>query len=558
MTVTASSDDPSQAAKRSFKNTSVFCHKISQHFTFAGTPGTHHHPIAVDTLESCNKMASTFKLAGLRCTYIQARQGNGRPGDSFKVVLPNGRNVDVCSKEGADEFVDTVGTDFISSNLNARDVHKLTHAYMLMIAVAEHASTEKIASGIPESELHTYIEHTLNKLDTLSIDRNWLRSGTVSECHVQLLQTIASFAKHSSFLKIFLSSEGMEAVAKFYASRKKNKTPSKSVAQLIVLLVKSCLGAFTQEGLSEEKVFGILEKSGLLGQLIRCVPVDPEGSADIVTCLQACLQLVKKKFKSGMPTGDTLDDVIAGKDGPINEKVKSSLARLQGLARLSNFDTNTCVKMCNHCQKCETLETQMDSEKLMKCQRCKVAYYCNRECQVANWKSHKKMCSSTVSSSAQKIAQTTMWAFVTSNYFDIAKEVYKKTQEYNVPKKELLVEINFYGDAPALRNQFKIWLTSSLLEEATLVDAPDWYQPDAHSKFIREGYDQVTSDDLLFVCRAGNGTVSICSLGLPVGGYQYLSDEAVEAIGREDYIRMVACLGQPSANKYFEKRSGLT
>jgi hypothetical protein len=148
-----------------------------------------------------NKM-TTFKLAGLRCTYIQAKQQAGHGDDSFRVVLPNGRNVDVCSKEGADEFVDTVGTDFISTNLSAKDALKLTHAYTLMVAVAEHASTEKIASGIPEAELHTFIEHRLKTLDTLSTNRNWLRSGTVSECHVRLLLSVSSFANHSSFLKI--------------------------------------------------------------------------------------------------------------------------------------------------------------------------------------------------------------------------------------------------------------------------------------------------------------------------------------------------------------------
>jgi hypothetical protein len=37
-----------------------------------------------------------------------------------------------------------------------------------------------------------------------------------------------------------------------------------------------------------------------------------------------------------------------------------------------------------------------------------------------------------------------MFAFFKSNYFDIAKEVYKKTQEYTVPKKELLVEIDLW------------------------------------------------------------------------------------------------------------------
>jgi hypothetical protein len=559
MTVTASSDDPSQAAKRSFKNTSVFCHNISQHFTFAGTPGTHHQSIAVDTPEDCNKMTTTFKLAGLRCTYIRANQGNDA---SFHVFLPNGRNVDVCSKEGADEFVDTVGSDFISPNLNTRDIQKLTHAYTLIILVAEHASTEKIASGIPESELHTYIEHTLNKLDKLSIDRNWLRSGTVSKCQIFLLLTIACFAKHSSFLKIILSSEVMEAVAKFYASRKKNDKRSLSVAETILRIVDNVFVTLKNDNFSDERVFGILEKTGLLGQFIRCVPVDPEGSAKIVASLQKCLQLVKKKLKSGTPTGDILDAVAAGEDGPINVKARSALGRLQSLARLSN---NTCtdLKICGHC---ERLETQMEGAKLMKCQRCKVIYYCSKNCQVADWKVHKKRCNEVNRvvdrdrRSAETTSRRTIFAFITSNYFDIAKEVYKKMQEYNVPKKELLVEMNFFGDAPALRNEFKVWLTSGVLEGSSVADAPEWFRKDVDSKDMMNVYDQreSISDDLLFVCKAGNGMVSIYSLGLPVEGYELLSDEAVESIGKEDYVRMVACLGQPNVNKYFEKRSGLT
>jgi hypothetical protein len=37
----------------------------------------------------------------------------------IQVLFPNGRNVELSSKEGAAEFVDTVGTDFISTNLTA-------------------------------------------------------------------------------------------------------------------------------------------------------------------------------------------------------------------------------------------------------------------------------------------------------------------------------------------------------------------------------------------------------------------------------------------------------
>jgi hypothetical protein len=120
------------------------------------------------------------------------------------VVLPNGRNVELCSpKEGADEFVGTVGNDFISMNLTAADDSELTFANQLIFLVSERASLVKIASGIRESELRTFIEHPRDTFDTLSTDRNWLHSGTVSMCHHRLMEAIACFARHSSFLKVY-------------------------------------------------------------------------------------------------------------------------------------------------------------------------------------------------------------------------------------------------------------------------------------------------------------------------------------------------------------------
>jgi hypothetical protein len=154
-----------------------------------------------------------------------------------------------------------------------------------------------------------------------------------------------------------------------------------------------------------------------------------------------------------------------------------------------------------------------------------------------------------------KTFQTTIWAFVESNHFDIAKEVFKKTQEYNVPKKELFVEIDFFGDAPALRNEFKVWLTSGFFEGSTVADAPDWIRK---QDGLREEYERVTSDALLVVCRAGNGQVNVPVLNCTSKtGCALLSDEAVEAIGREDYIRMVACLGQDATDKYFREKRGV-
>jgi hypothetical protein len=513
-------------------------------------------------------MTTTFKLAGGLPFTVSTNQGNDT---SVQVLFPSGRKVEVWSKEGADEFIDTVGTDFISTNITAAGDKELTLAYQLIMAVAVNASPEKIASGIPECELRTFIERTRDTLATLSTDRGWLRSGIVSMCHEALLVTVTCLSRHPSFIKIFLSNEGMEAVAELYASRKKYDTPShKKVAQLVLHLATNSLCFLKREGLTHEKGLGIIEKAGLLGQFIRCVPVDPELSAAVLTCLQTCLQLVKKKLKVGTRTGNILDAVIAGKDGPISEKAKSSLSRLQSLARLSNndnYDTKSAIlKMCHHCDKTETL----GGAKHMKCKRCKAAYYCSKVCQVADWKIHKIRCNEpgicVGSRSTIKTSHANIFAVLKSNYFDIAKEVYKKTQEYNVPKKELLIELDFYGDAPALRNEFKVWLTSGFLEGSSIADAPGWFLTADNSKIYKqdakEQYAKVTSDSLLVVCRAGNGMVPVLVLrSLHVVDnteYQYFSDEAMESIGRENYVRMVASLGQHTTDAYFrEKRTGL-
>jgi hypothetical protein len=142
-----------------------------------------------------------FKPAGLLYTYCTTKQGNDM--FLFQVALPNGRKLDIDSKKGADEFIDTFGTDFMSTSLTATGDQELESAHMLIHMVAENASPEKIASGIPESELRTFVEHTRDTLDTLSTDRNWLRSGTLSRHHELLLWAAVSFANHSSFVKIF-------------------------------------------------------------------------------------------------------------------------------------------------------------------------------------------------------------------------------------------------------------------------------------------------------------------------------------------------------------------
>jgi hypothetical protein len=128
------------------------------------------------------------------------------------------------------------------------------------------------------------------------------------------------------------------------------------------------------------------------------------------------------------------------------------------------------------------------------------------------------------------------------------------------------VEIDFYGDAPTLRNEFKVWLTSGFVEGSSIAEAPERFRTQTVKRtlvrYLRDEYERVTSDHLLFVCRASNRVTVVQASQFLVNrehdrGYELLSDDAVESIGREDYLRVVACLGQSIANKCFWRRRSL-
>jgi hypothetical protein len=53
-------------------------------------------------------------------------------------------------------------------------------------------------------------------------------------------------------------------------------------------------------------------------------------------------------------------------------------------------DLETLPRPHYSCLYCNALPTL--TERLSKCSRCKIAYYCKQECQLADWKSHKATC----------------------------------------------------------------------------------------------------------------------------------------------------------------------
>jgi hypothetical protein len=74
------------------------------------------------------------KATGHLYTYCTTKQGNET---LRQVLLPNGRTLELNSKEGADEFVDTFGTAVMSTSLNTKKNQELQSAYMLILVVAD-------------------------------------------------------------------------------------------------------------------------------------------------------------------------------------------------------------------------------------------------------------------------------------------------------------------------------------------------------------------------------------------------------------------------------------
>jgi hypothetical protein len=89
------------------------------------------------------------------------------------------------------------------------------------------------------------------------------------------------------------------------------------------------------------------------------------------------LQLVKKKLKSGTPTGDILDAVIAEE---MMERSAESQSALPGCRAWLEFPTERPPIATCQISKCATIAKwrALGGAKLMKCQRCKVTYYCRK------------------------------------------------------------------------------------------------------------------------------------------------------------------------------------
>lgn len=127
------------------------------------------------------------------------------------------------------------------------------------------------------------------------------------------------------------------------------------------------------------------------------------------------------------------------------------------------------------CRNYLKIDSQENST-FMKCSRCKVAHYCSRECQRKDWwSSHKQSCREP--HAEEKTHTEVLQAHISKHYYAIMTEVKRVSLESNMEKRDLVVEIDFFGggNSLALKNQFLVKPVISVYLRDDRSGMPDWF-----------------------------------------------------------------------------------
>jgi len=481
---------------------------------------------------------------------------NQQDNDSCKILLPGGRNVDLCTNTGADEFLQTTQCSNIVFTTNIRDANKirkksrkrsgkklnageksrLTNIGFMVSSLAEFSTPELFEDKINSSEIEYWLDHVITELKELTKDPRWQRTGVLENHDAFILNPcVYMFMKDVPVLLAFKKGF-FQVLNDFIVACKFPALPCADVAETICLLTSNALCSCMLNEMSTwnaEKVFKKLESCGMLMQFIRCSTVPqlhdlhhfPLSVDRFYSELYSCTMLIKKRFGKGKPCGDVIDAILKGEDGHQKNRPKiikklEAIASLAKILQPRTFDEkdskvrSESLKMCRHCNKSDiSAEFQMS---LMTCSRCKQAFYCSRECQIMDWKIHKSQCATRTKSEEKTFNASLEVAsnFVKRYYQNIMKKIVEVCDKTGLTKSDLLLELDFSldanGFAPALRDppEFKIKETRRYFE-GPRPNLPDWFHKNERNikgsiSCLKENFEKMTENHLLcFVHHTG-------------------------------------------------------
>lgn len=367
----------------------------------------------------------------------------------FNCRLPDGQTVNLMTCKGSNAFINAGPGTFISSNLEAvngirqkkglgdlshQDKEHMRMVYTMIDEVANNASDEVFAT-IPRSELDKWYAHCKKVLTQYTVGTKcnlWKKTGEMEEQDASILHACISMSKHLNAVKVAFESDFFKILANLIAAVNATDNPSDSDAPLlpcadiaesinfivdntrvtcqndaIIQSQNKSSSNSTSNNADRDAVWKKFESNGLLLQFIRCSTIPQTHKShglhicydDLIECLNHRSQQLKDKFERGKLCGELVYAMMWDVDGnkKRDEKVLThirNIAKILDIAQLMKDEkTGTILYTCRYCNSREgATNSETDQSSLMACGQCLKAYYCSRDCQRKDWKTHKLYC----------------------------------------------------------------------------------------------------------------------------------------------------------------------
>jgi len=349
-----------------------------------------------------------------------------------------------------------------------------------MGVIIENASPAVFAR-VPKPELECWIDHIIMVLRQRTTDSRWKRTGVLEDHDGELLNSTTPTLKHFNAIKVAFEKGLFRVIAEFVAARAPPALPCPDIAETVCsIVINTRMALHVYSDWDSDKVFRKLESSGILAQFLRCSTCPTtdkfgQGLFMIYDGLLQCTSLLKKKFKNGEASGDIVSAILEGTDGYKNPRKKlldyiRSVAKMAGsMQPQSSADRERGnTRLCRHCSNSDPSSEFQRS--LLTCSRCKLTYYCSKECQKLDWKRHKLLCvpvdkafKKTADSGRQSISN-----FIQKNYVAIMLKFLDVCRETGLGKSELLIEVDLkaggWDDCSCITQSCRVqsWSSSSL------------------------------------------------------------------------------------------------
>eukprot|EP00526_Cylindrotheca_closterium_P004996 CAMPEP_0113603508 /NCGR_PEP_ID=MMETSP0017_2-20120614/1315_1 /TAXON_ID=2856 /ORGANISM="Cylindrotheca closterium" /LENGTH=628 /DNA_ID=CAMNT_0000511903 /DNA_START=51 /DNA_END=1934 /DNA_ORIENTATION=+ /assembly_acc=CAM_ASM_000147 len=389
-------------------------------------------------------------------------------------------------------LLELIKTQQQQNSMNDYDKDQVSTMYRVMVIIATSTSPHDFREKISKRDIEMFMQHATNEIIKLISKRNYIETGAL-EKHDCVLTPLAALCYQIVPGEVAFQSEFFEVLAEFVKACNPNKNgrrlPSPENCRLVCEIVSSAYVASRQGFktiLPAEKAFKKLETSGMLQQFLRCLTApesmenDPKNVNFMLGELQNCPSMLKKKFRRGEPCGDTLFDIVEGRDG--------SEVQLSDVVTYFNTLKDTViaadptryiqrqVEICNNCRKGVPSEGS-----LMTCARCKLAQYCSKACQKEHWSHHKKFCKPVDKQGIKKIdfLEQAVTNFLHLYYVNVMLMTVTKCESSGLDMSEMVIELNFSSNGdnivPAMQNPpiFKV-VPARCYIEGSQREIPDW------------------------------------------------------------------------------------